>query len=105
MYVLYKTYIYSNHRSSAFWITEESEPYGIKECTEMNFKRWKNNSEEHWLEHTAWQDVQYYAIIIHLGCSMKPKVYLEAKKSGPNQSPRILFNIHNNSFLFNSSST
>lgn len=70
VYVLYNIYIYSNHGSLAFRITEESEAYGIKECTEMNFKWWKNNSEEHLLEHAAWQGVQDYAIIIHLGCSM-----------------------------------
>lgn len=67
---MYKIYRYSNHRRLAFWIAEESETYVIKESSEINFKWWKNNSEEHLLEHTAWQDVQYCAIIIHLGCSM-----------------------------------
>lgn len=36
----------------------------------MNFKWLKNESQEHLLEHTAQQDVQFYAIIVHLGCSM-----------------------------------
>lgn len=68
---VYKIYIYSNHRSLAFKIAEELETYVIKESTEMDFKWWKNNSEEHLLEHMARQDVQYYAIIIHLGCSTR----------------------------------
>lgn len=66
---MYKTY--SNHKSLISWIAEELETYIIKESTEMNFKQWKNNSEEHLLEHTAQQDVQYYAMIIHLGCSLR----------------------------------
>lgn len=31
----------------------------------------KNKSQEHLLEHTAQQDVQHHAIIVHLGCSMR----------------------------------
>lgn len=62
---------YSHHGCLAFSTAEELETYVIEESTEVNFKWKKNNSEEHLLEHMAWQDVQYYAIIIHVGCSTR----------------------------------
>lgn len=68
---MYKIYIYSNHRSLAFSIADQFEKYAIEESTEINFKWHKKKSPEHLLEHTAQQDVQYYATIVHLGCSMR----------------------------------
>lgn len=68
---MYKIYIYSNHRSLAFSIAEEYEKYVTEESTEINIKWRKNKSQEHLLEHMAQQDVQYYAIMVHLGCSMR----------------------------------